>query len=87
MYQKLLIKIFAFLVVSLIAFGCKTTVAHRTGSPQTAGTLPPGQAKKVYGQQSAKAFAPGQQKSVAPVLLLEIQMFPVKARRKSKPFF
>jgi hypothetical protein len=24
--------------------------------------LPPGQAKKVYGQQSAKEFAPGQQK-------------------------
>ncbi|HLO82957.1 MAG TPA: hypothetical protein VK166_18465 [Chitinophagaceae bacterium] len=25
-------------------------------------SLPPGQAKKVYGQQSAKEFAPGQQK-------------------------
>ncbi|GEO04815.1 hypothetical protein AAE02nite_24790 [Adhaeribacter aerolatus] len=27
--------------------------------------LPPGQAKKIYGHQSAKAFAPGQQKKRA----------------------
>lgn len=31
----------------------------------TAGNLPPGQAKKVYGSQSAKAYAPGQQKKYA----------------------
>jgi hypothetical protein len=31
---------------------------HNTGSSQ----LPPGQAKKVDGEQSAKAYAPGQQK-------------------------
>jgi len=30
-----------------------------------AGNLPPGQAKKVYGSQSAKAYAPGQQKKYA----------------------
>jgi hypothetical protein len=70
MYQKLLIKIFTILVMSLVAFGCKTTIAHRSKSFYPAGTLPPGQAKKVYGHQSAKAFAPGQQKSEAPVLLL-----------------
>ncbi|HET6769699.1 MAG TPA: hypothetical protein VFH08_19965 [Chitinophagaceae bacterium] len=29
------------------------------------GNLPPGQAKKVYGSQSAKAYAPGQQKKYA----------------------
>lgn len=28
-----------------------------------ASNLPPGQAKKIYGHQSAKAFAPGQQKN------------------------
>ncbi|HET9435112.1 MAG TPA: hypothetical protein VFO37_15205 [Chitinophagaceae bacterium] len=30
-----------------------------------AGNLPPGQAKKIYGSQSAKAYAPGQQKKYA----------------------
>ena len=30
-----------------------------------AGNLPPGQAKKIYGGQSAKAYAPGQQKKYA----------------------
>lgn len=29
------------------------------------GNLPPGQAKKIYGSQSAKAFAPGQRKKYA----------------------
>ncbi len=62
MYQKLSIKIFTFLLISLIAFGCKTTIAHHPKSSHPAGKLPPGQAKKVYGHQSAKAFAPGQQK-------------------------
>ncbi len=33
-------------------------VAHKHNGKQ----LPPGQAKKVYGTQSAKPFAPGQQK-------------------------
>jgi hypothetical protein len=32
------------------------------GSKNSPGNLPPGQAKKIYGHKSAKAFAPGQQK-------------------------
>ncbi|MGV3541046.1 MAG: hypothetical protein ACO1OQ_14620 [Rufibacter sp.] len=32
------------------------------GSQATTNGLPPGQAKKLAGEQSAKAFAPGQQK-------------------------
>lgn len=30
--------------------------------------MPPGQAKKVYGDQSAKAYAPGQQKKAGNVV-------------------
>jgi len=45
----------AFLLL-IIASSC-TYHSH----PQTGG-LPPGQAKKVYGTQSAKPFAPGQRK-------------------------
>lgn len=41
-------------------------VYRRSGSVyypgQNVRSLPPGQAKKIYGHQSAKAFAPGQQK-------------------------
>ena len=73
MYQKVSVKFFIFLMISLVAFSCKTTVAYRTSSPHRSGTLPPGQAKKVYGQQSAKAFAPGQQKkrSSSTVVILD----------------
>ncbi|MBA9077753.1 hypothetical protein FHS90_002472 [Rufibacter quisquiliarum] len=42
--------------------GVRTTGIYLPGSePSTAG-MPPGQAKKVVGAQSAKEFAPGQQK-------------------------
>jgi hypothetical protein len=53
--MKRLILPAAFLLL-IIASSC-TYQSH----PQT-GNLPPGQAKKVYGTQSAKPFAPGQQK-------------------------
>ncbi len=54
--------------------GTRTSKSQRTsdsfpgiifpGSTRTATTkgMPPGQAKKVYGDQSARAYAPGQQK-------------------------
>src|SRR4030095_3805859 len=38
----------------------KTTTVYVDG-----GNLPPGQAKKVYGSKSAKAYAPGQRKKYA----------------------
>lgn len=38
----------------------KVVVVKRT--PVPAAKMPPGQAKKVTGSQSAKAYAPGQQK-------------------------
>ncbi len=53
------------LVSSIVLAGaCHTPSRSRTtiivNSPNN--HMPPGQAKKIYGQQSAKAFAPGQQK-------------------------
>lgn len=45
----------------LILSGCQTNRVLPSYGPAK-GNLPPGQAKKVYGHQSAKAFAPGQQK-------------------------
>lgn len=45
-----------FLVTSLIS--CSSTHYHTTKS----GKIPPGQAKKINGSKSAKAYAPGQQK-------------------------
>lgn len=45
------------LLAAFTLASCKTvhTNAH--------GELPPGQAKKITGEQSAKAYAPGQQKN------------------------
>ena len=45
------------LLAGLALTSCKTihTNAH--------GDLPPGQAKKITGEKSAKAYAPGQQKN------------------------
>ncbi|WP_160714537.1 quinol oxidase subunit 4 [Chitinophaga solisilvae] len=51
---------FALLLVSVTSFilgSCVTT--HPSGNPHG---MPPGQQKKIYGTQSAKPFAPGQQK-------------------------
>jgi len=53
--MKLLSLPAAFLLI-IIASSCSYQ-SH----PQT-GNLPPGQAKKVYGTQSSKPFAPGQRK-------------------------
>jgi len=52
------------LLISLSAFvmeGCKSTTVVNVPNP-AAKHLPPGQAKKMYGQKSANSFAPGQQK-------------------------
>jgi hypothetical protein len=47
-----------------IAFTAQSCVVHsKTKTTSSASTqLPPGQAKKVTGSQSAKEYAPGQQK-------------------------
>lgn len=53
------IKFFGLLIIALIlasGMSCQTT-----GRPVTK-SVPPGQMKKITGSQSAKPFAPGQQK-------------------------
>ena len=47
-----------FILIVIIGLGtsCKTTIQLKTKN------APPGQMKKVSGSQSAKPFAPGQQK-------------------------
>lgn len=54
------------MVVTLLVFAssCHSPSKSRTTVILTnqSAKMPPGQAKKVYGHQSAKEFAPGQQK-------------------------
>ena len=46
-----------------IAIAAQSCVVHKkTVQTKTTTPLPPGQAKKVTGSQSAKEYAPGQQK-------------------------
>lgn len=50
-----------FLVLSVIS--CTTHTHTHTHTPAPSGKkIPPGQAKKMNGDKSAKAYAPGQQK-------------------------
>jgi hypothetical protein len=54
-----------FIAATVSATGCKSTAHTRTTKSTTvnsSGSLPPGQAKKINGDQSAKKYAPGQQK-------------------------
>ena len=50
-----IIMVILFVVISVVSCSVHT---HSTGS----GKIPPGQAKKMSGSKSAKAYAPGQQK-------------------------
>ena len=52
------VALFAVAVSLLCAQACSTTVITSNKS----GHVPPGQAKKATGSQSAKPYAPGQQK-------------------------
>lgn len=45
---------------SVVFFPKKTTPVYRTN----VSNLPPGQQKKIYGEKSAKRFAPGQRKKI-----------------------
>ncbi len=57
-YTKFTVAIMVILFVIISAIGCSTHT-HTAGS---SGKIPPGQAKKMSGSKSAKAYAPGQQK-------------------------
>lgn len=58
-----------FLFILQVGVSCRSGVVVRHPAPGTSSAkgLPPGQAKKVYGHQSARAFAPGQQKKHTPI--------------------
>jgi hypothetical protein len=51
-----------FILAAVLLTSCSVKIASRTPKPATVNRLPPGQAKKVTGSQSAKPYAPGQQK-------------------------
>ncbi|OXA98909.1 hypothetical protein [Flavobacterium pectinovorum] len=57
-YTKFAVVIMVILFVVLSVISCVAHV-HNDGGPKK---MPPGQAKKMSGSQSAKAYAPGQQK-------------------------
>ncbi len=61
MRTSFLSPVLILLAFLLIFSSCRTNQVARVYHPN-GNHLPPGQAKKVYGHQSAKAFAPGQQK-------------------------
>lgn len=56
-HTKFVVIIMAVLFMSLSVVSCSTHV--QSGGPKK---VPPGQAKKMSGSKSAKAYAPGQQK-------------------------
>jgi len=65
MRNRWLTPVFVLLFIMLVLAGCRSNrnvSVIRYPAQRTVKHLPPGQAKKVYGHQSAKAFAPGQQK-------------------------
>lgn len=57
-YTKFAVIIMVVLFVVLSVISC-TAHVHSGGGPKK---VPPGQAKKMSGSKSAKAYAPGQQK-------------------------
>ena len=57
-YTRFAVIIMVVLFVALSVISCVAHV-HNDGGPKK---MPPGQAKKMSGSQSAKAYAPGQQK-------------------------
>jgi len=54
------IKILSCVLLTLSIAGC--SVHSSSSSSSGSGKVPPGQAKKMSGSKSAKAYAPGQQK-------------------------
>jgi hypothetical protein len=53
--------VFVLTIIVMMSSSCHRKVVVVKGRPAT-HRLPPGQAKKITGAKSAKAYAPGQQK-------------------------
>lgn len=60
-YTKYIIIVMVILFVVISAISCSTHTHTYTPAP-SGKKIPPGQAKKMNGDKSAKAYAPGQQK-------------------------
>ena len=58
----------------LVVSGCRTNRMAPVYKPVPGKQMPPGQAKKVYGHQSARAFAPGQQKKRATIIYPDVKV-------------
>ncbi|QMU26627.1 quinol oxidase subunit 4 [Adhaeribacter radiodurans] len=84
MKLKIWFKTFILVVISAVVVCCKTTIVRTSHpGPAVARSLPPGQAKKVYGHQSARAFAPGQQKKQSQRTVMVVKAGkPVKNKKK-----
>ena len=50
------------LLAGPILASCKTTKIYRKPNSRSTSHIPPGHAKKMYGDKSAKKYAPGQKK-------------------------
>lgn len=63
MKTRIITSVVLLALVSLGLGACKTTKIYRKYPSRSAThRLPPGQEKKLHGDQSAKKYAPGQQK-------------------------
>lgn len=51
-----------FMVLLFVVVSMLSCVVHRSHSNGNSRKVPPGQAKKMSGSKSARAYAPGQQK-------------------------
>jgi hypothetical protein len=56
---RIAVVVLVLLFLALSVISCST---HVHSHPTSGKKIPPGQAKKMNGDQSAKAYAPGQQK-------------------------
>lgn len=59
---KTLLSITLLMAFSIASTNCSTTVRTKSTTAKSK-PLPPGKAKKINGDQSAKRYAPGQNKS------------------------
>ncbi|WP_216657787.1 hypothetical protein [Sphingobacterium shayense] len=53
-------KLIGFVLMAILVIGMSACSSY--GSYHRHGRIPPGKAKKIYGDKSAKRYAPGQQK-------------------------
>lgn len=60
--KTLILFVVSAVVVMVAGSSCTTTHSHRKVVVVDSKPLPPGQAKKITGAQSAKEYAPGQRK-------------------------